>query len=300
MKVVAGTSSLQLGKKLAMELGVSLADVIIKRYPDGECYVRILEDVENEEVILVGNSHPDAHTIELFLLQDALRTCGVKKITTIIPYFGYARADKIFNPGEVIGARSMVKRLELTTDEVLLVDIHEPKIQTWWNCPTESVSAMPLLGKALGERGVTLIVAPDQGAIDLARMAARAAGVGHSHIVKKRLDAHTVKMDLDNLAVKGQCVGLVDDIISTGNTIKKAARKIFERGARKVWVACTHGLCTPENVEMLLEETTGLFISDSLVSNPGPGATASSNASASSSATIISLVPVLAEALLRK
>ena len=238
-----------------------------RRFPDDECYVRIDENLDGQEVMLVCNSYPDANIIELFLLQDAINNFNIGKLTTVIPYFGYARQDKIFKPGEVVSSKSMARRIGAGTHEVILVDIHEEKIADWFGCPARIVSAMRDIGQYLAHKKVDLIISPDEGALELARTAAEAANVEHDHIVKHRIDADTVVMELKSLDVKDRCIGIVDDMISTGGTIRKAAENIYSQGAERIYAACTHGLFSGGSLKMLQDKIDGIYSSDT-IENP--------------------------------
>ena len=267
MKVLSGSSSEKLAKALSGELGCGMVRSEKKRFPDDECYVRIDENLDGREIVLVCNSYPDTNIIELFLLQDAINNLKIRKLTTVIPYFGYARQDKLFKPGEVVSAMSMARRIGAGTDEVILVDIHERKIADWFGAPARMVSAMGDIGQYLGQKSVDLIISPDEGALELVGIAAEAANVEYDHIVKHRLNADTVVMELKSLNVKGRCIGIVDDMISTGGTIMKAADNIYSQGAERVYAACTHGLFSGGSLELLQKRIDGIYTSDT-IENP--------------------------------
>ena len=264
MKVISGTSSKQLAGRICEKLGCERAEVIIDRFPDDECYVRVLDDLNGEEVILVSNSYPDRNIVELFLLQDAIQLFKINGLTTVIPYFGYSRQDKLFKSGEAISAHSMARRIGLSTDSVILVDIHEPKIADWFGCEAISVSAMDEIGRFLADKGVDLIISPDEGAKDMARRAAEAAKVDHDHIVKHRIDASTVRMELKTLDVEGKTIGIVDDMISTGGTIMEAAKNIYAQGGKTIFAACTHGLFSGDALQRLKNSVDDVFSTDTI------------------------------------
>src|SRR4030042_2917558 len=119
MYVVGGSASPSLSKELAKSLRAKLAKVETKRFPDEECYVRIDEDLSDEDVILVQTSWPDRNIIELLLLQDAIKEFDVSSLTTVVPYFGYARQEKQFKPGEPISARALARIIQMNTDELV-------------------------------------------------------------------------------------------------------------------------------------------------------------------------------------
>ena len=136
---------------LGKELGISLANVEIKRFPDDEGYCRIDTNLDGEEVILIENSYPDEKIIELFLLQDAIHEYNIKKLVTVIPYYGYSRQDKKFNDGEPISARTLARHIELSTDEIIMVDLHAKSILDWFNKTAIEISGMVPIGEFLKE-----------------------------------------------------------------------------------------------------------------------------------------------------
>jgi len=247
MIVVSGTASRILARELANELNVKLIEAEHKYWPDGEQIVRIPEDVKGETAILVQTTYPDEKIIELLLLQDALKDAGVAKLITVVPYFGYARQDKRFNPGEPISAKTMAKHIELQSDMVITVDIHNPNELAYFTKPVYSVSAMEEIGnylKNLDHRKPDLIIAPDAGAIERAKKVAQIVGVEYDHLEKKRISGDTVEIKLKNLNVKGKKIAIVDDVISTGGTILKASKQLKEQGALDIIAACVHGVFT--------------------------------------------------------
>lgn len=243
MFVVGGSSSPSLSKELAKSLKARLAKVEIKRFPDDECYVRIDDDLSDEDVFLVQTSWPDKNIVELLLLQDAVKEFDVSSLTTVVPYFGYARQDKQFKPGEPISARALARTIQMNTDEFITVDVHSPTVIDWFdNISAHNVAAYPQIGKHLKGKGIELILSPDEGRTDNAKRVADVVSCEADYLVKERLDGDTVKMTPKKLDVKGKKVAIVDDIISTGGTIVKAAEQLRKQGASKIFAVCTHGV----------------------------------------------------------
>jgi ribose-phosphate pyrophosphokinase len=243
MFVVGGSASPSLSKELAKSLKARLAKVEIKRFPDEECYVRIDEDLSDEDVFLVQTSWPDKNIIELMLLQDAIKEFDVSSLTTVVPYFGYARQDKQFKPGEPISARVLARMIQMNTDEFVTVDVHAPSVIDWFEDITaKNVAAYPQIGKYLKGKGIELILSPDEGRADNAKRVADVVNCEADYLVKERLDGETVKMTPKRLDAKGKKVAIVDDIISTGGTIVKAAEQLKNQGAAKILAVCTHGV----------------------------------------------------------
>jgi ribose-phosphate pyrophosphokinase len=243
MYVVGGSTSPSLSKELAKSLKAKLAKVEIKRFPDDECYVRIDDDLADEDVFLVQTSWPDKNIVELLLLQDAIKEFEVSSLTTVVPYFGYARQDKQFKPGEPISARAIARTIQMNTDEFITVDVHAPSIIDWFDdISAHNVAAYPQIGKHLKGKGIELILSPDEGRADNAKRVADVVNCESDYLVKERLDGDTVKMTPKKLDVKGKNVAIVDDIISTGGTIVKAAEQLRKQGAIKIYAVCTHGV----------------------------------------------------------
>ena len=268
--MVPGSTSNKLAKNLANELGVSSINVEIKRFPDEEGYVRLGceldSDLDNEEIILLQNTYPDEKIIELFLLQDAIHEYNIKKLTTIVPYYGYARQDKKFNPGECISARALAKHIELNTDEIILIDIHAKTIVNWFTKPVHELSAMYQIGRFLTDYSPDIIMAPDKGAIDRASTVAKVLNTDFDYLEKTRIDGHTVTMKAKSLDVKNKTVAIIDDIIATGGTIIKATHELKSQGATSVFAACTHGLYTSGAMSKLIECCDKVISTDTLES----------------------------------
>jgi len=243
MYVVGGSSSPSLSKELAKSLRAKQAKVETKRFPDDECYVRIDDDLADEDVFLVQSSWPDKNIVELLLLQDAIKEFEVSSLTTVVPYFGYARQDKQFKPGEPISARAIARAIQMNTDEFITVDVHAPSVIDWFDdISAHNVAAYPQIGKHLKGKGIELVLSPDEGRADNAKRVADVVNCEADYLVKERLDGDTVKMTPKKLDVKDKKVAIVDDIISTGGTIVKAAEQLKKQGAAMIYAVCTHGV----------------------------------------------------------
>jgi ribose-phosphate pyrophosphokinase len=264
MIIVPGSASNSLSKEIANALNSPLAGMGTKRFPDKECYVRILDDLTGQHVILVQTTYPDENIIELLLLQEAVREFEIEKLTTVIPYFGYARQDKKFNPGEPISAKSLAKHFQMASDDLITVDIHEEKIMSWFDIPAKNISGMPQIGLHLKTLDPHIIIAPDKGALELAKSVAEAIGCDWDHLEKTRIDGEHVEMKTKNLDVSGKNVAIVDDIIATGGTIIEATKHLKAQGASKVYAACTHGLFAKNALPRLKEVCDGVISTDTI------------------------------------
>jgi ribose-phosphate pyrophosphokinase len=267
MIIVGGTASGSLAREIAAISGGKLAEVESKRFPDGEFYCRIHTDLGGQDVVLVQTTYPDEKLVELFILQDAARDFEVRSLTTVVPYFGYARQDKKFLDGEAISARKLAKLIQMQSDAFVTVDIHAPKILEWFDIPAHDVSVMPAVGRFLKDYGVELVLAPDKGALARAEATASVLCCEWDHLEKTRIDGETVKMAPKNLKVDGKVVAIVDDIIATGGTIITATKTLREQGASKVYAACAHGLYTKNALDRLGPACDEVFSADT-IENP--------------------------------
>ncbi len=248
MQIIAGSASRGLGEKIASVLNAELLDVEIKRFPDGEIYTRINGDVE-EEVALIQTTYPNEKIIELFIIQDALREWGAKKIITVVPYFGYSRQDKIFKPGEAISARAMAKHIQIYSDIFVGIDLHAESILSYFDIPTHHLHATVPIAEYLRSKNVDIVISPDKGGYTRAKLVAEKIGTEFDYLEKTRLSGTEVQIKPKNLDVDGKVVGIVDDIISTGGTIARASEQLRDQGADKIYAVCTHGLFIGKAIE---------------------------------------------------
>ncbi len=173
------------------------------------------------------NSHPDASLVELLLMQDAAVGLGATDITTVVPYFGYARQDERFKKGEALSAKVMVKHLEMTSNRLITVDVHKPIVLDWFkHGDAYDVHAAPCVGEFFKGAGIDLVLAPDEGALQRAAEVGRVIGADVDNLEKTRLSGEVVRMTPKNVDVKDRNALIVDDIISTGGTIEAAANQL--------------------------------------------------------------------------
>ncbi len=235
MRVIAGTSSPLLAKRIAECLNARLAKTTFKRFPDGELYVRI-EDVDEEAVVVQSiNSNDDL--VALMLMFDALEDA---EIVAVIPYMGYARQDKKFNEGEAISIRAVARLIESYASKVVTVNIHSRDAAGYFKKLIE-VDAMPIIGRYYAGRDVVM-VSPDLGSYKRVKVCAEHAGCEFDYLEKVRINAETVEIKPKSLDVKGRDVVIVDDIISTGGTMIEATKMLLNAGAKSVECACVHAV----------------------------------------------------------
>jgi len=291
MKIIPGPSSTELGRKIAEILGVETVSVAHKKFPDSESYIRLEGEVKGEEIVIVQSTGPpqDTSLIQLFILADAAKDLGAKRVIAIVPYLAYARQDKRFLPGEAISIQTIGKLLKTSgIDELITVNVHERKVLEKFEIPAKSISAIGLLADYFKSKGLerAFALAPDEGAAEFAIEASKVLGGDYGWLHKER-DRYTgeVRTEEKNLDVSGKDAIIFDDIISTGGTTANAVKILRKQGARRVFAACVHPLMIGNAKERILqagaEEIVG---TDSVPSN----------------VTVVSLAPLLAKALTEK
>jgi ribose-phosphate pyrophosphokinase len=237
LKIISGPASQLLASKVATAMDCELALCEFKMFPDKEMYIRIMDEIGSDAVI-IQSTITDLDFVALLLLIDACSTAD--RIHVVIPYMGYARQDKQFKPGEALSARAMARTIE--ADRVITVNIHEKSVLDHFRCNAVSINAAPHMGTYLRDMDLhrPVMLAPDEGAIYLADSAAAKLGADCDYLEKKRISGDTVYMTPKNLDVTGRDVVILDDMIATGGTMAEAVRMLREQGAAEVYVACIH------------------------------------------------------------
>lgn len=267
MYIIGGTASKIVAEDLSEELDVPLAETISKRFPDDEFYLRIMENISGEHVIIVQTTYPDPNIVELFLLQNAAEEAGAKEVSIVIPYFGYARQDTKFQDGEPISAKAIAGLISLNADRVITVDPHKEHILDFFSTSAFSCSAVPELAKYLKKKNIDMILAPDKGALERAKNAAKIIGCEFDYMEKTRIDGTTIEIKPKTLNAKNKNVTIIDDIISTGGTMAKSIEELKKHGAKDVFVACTHGLFAGDAVKKLNSAGCTEIISTDTIQN---------------------------------
>jgi len=261
MYVLGGTSAKNVAGNLANKIQQPLLQATYKRFPDDEFYVRVLDDIAGEDVLIVQTAYPDQKIVELLLMQDAVHDAGAKKITVVLPYFGYSRQDKKFKEGESISARAVAQHISMYADYVITVDPHKEHILKFFSVPAYSCSAVSTIAQYFKEKNIDFVLAPDNGAKERAKEAAALIDCEYDYLEKTRVDGNTVKITPKKLDVRGKHVAIIDDIISTGGTMANSIKELKKQGAKTVSIACTHGLFVSGAKEKLLSANCDEIIS---------------------------------------
>ncbi|MEI6690384.1 MAG: ribose-phosphate pyrophosphokinase [bacterium] len=266
MQIFAGSASQKLGKNIAL-----LGKVRLEKFQNGESRVQILEEKVDVEVALLQSlSDPtNDRLVEFCLLADALRRKGAKEIVGIVPWLGYSKQDKVFLPGEALGAKVIAKILQTAgITKLITFDLHNRAILGFFDIPVMELSAKPLFLEYLQQNisANVAVVAPDEGAVKSSGYFARELGVPIVYMDKRR-DLVTGEVMVVGMSgdVTGKEIVIVDDMIVTGSTIIETAKYLKTKGAKKVSVCATHHLFVPGAQEKLEEsEIDEVVISDSV------------------------------------
>jgi ribose-phosphate pyrophosphokinase len=246
VKIISGSASVGLARELARAVRGEFVEVSYEKhpggFPDSERYVRVLGALAGEHAVVVQTTHPDPKIVELLLLLDAVQDLRPERVTLVIPYFGYGRQDRRFEPGEALSARAIAKHVQVGAHEVFTMGLHNPEILKFFDVPSRELSGMPAVGRFLKGRDVDFVLAPDGGAIRHAKEVAQVSGRPWDALEKTRIDPYTVKFEPKRLDVRGKRVAIVDDVISTGGTVALAAKELKAQGAKHVLVTALHGL----------------------------------------------------------
>ena len=248
MKLVTGNSNRALSRAIASYLELPLADCTVKRFADQEIYVEIHENVRGEDVFIVQStsSPADGNLMELLILTDALRRSSARRITAVIPYFGYARQDR-----RVIGRTPISAKLvaNLITgagiNRVMTVDLHTDQIQGFFDIPTDNLYSAPVMTRDIEGHYNTnnlMIVSPDVGGVARARAIAKRIGADLAIVDKRRPRAGVSEVMNIIGDVSGKSCLLIDDIVDSGGTLINAAEALLEAGAKEVSAYITHGV----------------------------------------------------------
>jgi len=277
LKIIGGSGGRLLTALVAQELGLKASKVEIKRFPDGEKYIRIDDDVSGEDVAIIQSMHhePDNFLFEYFLLCDTVRDLGAKRVIGVLPYFAYARQDSRFNPGEAVSFRTVTKLIEdVGTTELFSIDMHQHRVgrvSDLLRIPVYNLTAAPLLAeyvKANMQLEKPVVIGPDEESEQWASAAAKVIGADHDILRKKRLGAEKVEITARSLNVRGRDVLIMDDIISTGGTIVEATKILKGQGARRVLVACTHPILAQDALAKIYESGAEVVVGTNTVPSP--------------------------------
>jgi len=247
LMIFSGRSYPELGRQIAGHLGISLGKVELKTFSNGELYVRYEESVRGSDAFVIQTfSEPiNDHLVELLLMIDALKRASAKRISAVLPYYGYSRQDKKTLAREPISARLVADLIRVAgADRILTMDLHAGQIQGFFAGPMDHLTAVPLLASYIS-RSVAddlVVVSPDAGRVKMAKKYADHLGVPIA-ILHKRRPGHNQAEVLHIVGeVKGKTAVLVDDMIDTAGTLAASSQALAEAGAKEIYACATHGI----------------------------------------------------------
>lgn len=271
MKIVAGNSNRALAEAIAAYLSQPLTRCNVRRFADMEVFVEILENVRGEDVFVVQSTSFPAndHLMELLIIIDALRRSSARRITAVMPYFGYARQDRRSSGRTPISAKLVANMItQAGADRVLTLDLHAGQIQGFFDIPTDNLFAAPVMVRDIQERlplDNVVVVSPDVGGVVRARAIAKRIDAQLAIVDKRR--ERPGESEVMNVIgdVEGRSCILVDDIVDSGGTLVNAADALIARGAKDVYAYLTHGVLSGGAVaRVTASRISELVVSDSI------------------------------------
>ncbi|MDR3071274.1 MAG: ribose-phosphate pyrophosphokinase [Endomicrobium sp.] len=296
LKIISGNANITLAKQIAKKLGVELSETKVGRFSDGEIQVKIVDNVRGSDcyVIQPMSSPVNESLMELLIIADALKRASARKITAVVPYYGYARQDRKAEPRVPITAR-LVANLFASAGitRVLTMDLHAGQIQGFFDIPVDHLYSTPVLLSYFNEKDLSnvVIVSPDAGGVERARAFAKHFNADLAIVDKRRSSPNEASVMNIIGEVKNKICIILDDLVDTAGTLTKVADAIKAKGAVKVFAAATHGVLSGNAKQKIKDSSIEeLVITDSIPSsNDGP----------MEKIVVLSIAPILSEAIMR-
>ncbi len=273
LKIFSGKANQPLSKAICGFLNISLGAISLGKFPDGENFCKIEEDVRGRDVYLIQPTCPPVNDnlIELLIMIDCCKRASAARITAVMPYFGYARQDRKDEGRTPITAKMTANLIARAgADRVLAMDLHAAQIQGFFDVPVDHLYAAPVLNEHFLEQGLAsddiVVVSPDEGSIKRASGHAKRLGGVLAIVDKRRASAlETTQENIIGGPIRGRVALMFDDLISTAGSICGAARLVHEAGAREIHVAATHGvLCGPAIANIQAAPITSVVVTNSI------------------------------------
>ena len=258
LKIFTGNSNPELAERIVAEVGVPLGKATVTHFSDGEIRVKVDESVRGQDVFLIqpGCCPVNESVMELLVMLDAFRRASARRITAVIPYYGYSRQDKKVKPREPVTAKLLANLITCAgADRILAVDLHAGQLAGFFDIPVDHLYAGPIIAEYLRTSVLvnndTVVVSPDVGGVPRARALAVVLGTPIAIIVKRRPEPN--KADVMEIIgdVQGKVAVMIDDMIDTGGSVALGANHLIDRGAKEVYVCCTHAVLSGDAVARL-------------------------------------------------
>ena len=298
IKLFAGRSNPRLAQEIADQLGTTVGPMVVKNFADGEIYVQVKESVRGDDVFIIQPlcNPVNENLMELLIIIDAFKRASAKTITTVIPYYGYARQDRKTSGREAITAKLVADLLTTAgTDRVLAMDLHTGQIQGFFNILVDHIYATPIITDYIKNLNIStedlVAVSPDTGGVQRTRVFAKRLGCPLA-IIDKRRDKHNEAIAAHIIGdVEGKVCLMFDDLIDTAGTVTEAAKLLKMHGAKAIYVAATHAVFSGPALERIKNSP----IEECIVTNTIPW----SREDLPSNVTQLSVAPLLAQAISR-
>ena len=268
LKIFSGSSNLPLAEKIARKLNMSLGLVELKRFSDGEIWVKYLENIRGSDIFIVQSTNPPAENLlELLIMVDAAKRASANRITAVIPYFGYSRQDRKDQPRVSITAKLVANLITIAgADRVVTMDLHAAQIQGFFDIPFDHLYGSSIFSGLFNDIKENLVVvSPDVGGIKIARSYAKRLSASLVVIDKRRPKQNLAEVVHIIGSVKDKDVLIVDDLIDTGGTFVSAIDALKKEGALNIYGAVTHPLFSGPAIERIRNsQITNLLVSDSI------------------------------------
>jgi ribose-phosphate pyrophosphokinase len=273
VKIFSGTANEPLARAICKSVGCELGKCDIKPFPDGETFVKIEENVRGEEVFIIQpTSPPTNHNLmELFIMIDALRRASAKRITAVLPFYGYARQDRKDQPRVPITAKLVANLLVAAgANRILTIDLHAQQIQGFFDIPVDHLYAAPVMYDYLRRKNLKdlVVVSPDVGGLKMAHAYSQVLEAGLAIVAKRRKSATEVESMAVIGDIKGKNILLVDDLTETAGTLTQAAALLKKKGAKNILACVSHAILSEIGIERLRKSVIDELITTDTVQRP--------------------------------
>lgn len=273
LRVLTGNAHRGLAEAICRYLEVDLGEAEVGRFSDGEITIRINENIRGCDIFIVQPTYaPAENMLELLIMLDAARRASAKRVTAVIPYFGYARQDRKDQPRVPISAKLMANLItQAGANRVLTMDLHSSQIQGFFDIPFDHLYAAPVLIDYFRQKQIPnlTVVAPDLGSVKMARAYANRLDASLAIVDKRRSRADDMEVMHVIGDVRDRNIVIFDDVISTGRTVVRAAEELRERGAEEIYVGVTHAVFSPDAGDVLRDSVVREFVvTDSITPRP--------------------------------
>jgi ribose-phosphate pyrophosphokinase len=269
LKLFCGNSNRPLAERISKYLDIALSQATVTRFSDGEIFVKISENVRGADIFIIQSTHaPAEHLMELLIMLDAAKRASARRITAVIPYFGYARQDRKDQPRVPITAKLVADLLSVSgAHRVLTMDLHAAQIQGFFDIPLDHLTAAPVFIKHIKERKLSnlVLVAPDPGSIPMTRYFAQRLKTSLAFIDKRRPEQDQTEVMNIIGKVHGMNVVIQDDMINTASTLTKGAKTLSDLGAMRIYAYCTHPVLSGPAIEnVVASPITKVMVTDTI------------------------------------